>query len=77
MLAVRADKVDGQGSCAARGAAPSVSAHAAEVGSVEAFANTLAIRQADGLQGLMGRRAFLPSLEIEKERERGGVISLT
>lgn len=69
-LAVRTDEMDGQGPRAARGAAAAVCAHAAEGGPVEALADTLAVGEPDGLQGLMGRRAFLPSLEIEKKEKR-------
>ena len=48
-LSVRADEGDGQGLGAARRAAASVRARAAEGGSVEAHTHALAVRQADWL----------------------------
>lgn len=61
-LTVRADKGHGDGACAAWRAAPSVCAHTAVVGPVEADTHTFSVGQADGLWGFLGRGALLPSL---------------
>ncbi len=68
-LAVRADKGHRYGACAPWRAAPSVRAHAAVVGPVEADTHTFSIGQADGLWGFLGRGALLPFLGLDDKRD--------
>lgn len=65
-LAIRADKGHGDGACAPWRAAPSIHAHAAVVGPVEADTHTFPIGQASGLRGFLGWGALLPYLWRQK-----------
>lgn len=74
VLAVRADEGHGCGARAAWRAAPSVRAHAAVVGPVEADARAVSVGQADGLCGFLGRGALPPFLWLDDKSRAMRVI---